>query len=99
MAGKDSKKDLKHLTAVALAYERGETAPRVVASGKGLVAQRIIETAQENDVPLHEDSKLAETLSNLEIGEMIPPELYEVVAEVLVFVNDMEKIRSKIEAR
>ena len=92
-------KDLRNLTAVALSYEKGDMAPTVVASGKGRVAQKIIETAQEANVPLHEDSKLAETLSNLEIGEMIPPELYEVVVEVLVFANDMEKIRSKIEAR
>ena len=98
MAGR-KEKDLKHLTAVALAYEVGETAPKVVASGKGLVAQKIIDTAKENDVPLHADSKLAETLSNLEIGEEIPPELYEVVAEVLGFVNDMERIRSKLEGR
>ncbi len=98
MAAK-KEKDLRNLTAVALAYEKGDMAPVVVASGKGRVAQKIIETAQENDVPLHEDSKLAETLSNLEIGEMIPPELYEVVAEVLVFVNDMERIRSKLDAK
>ncbi len=96
---KKDEKDLRKLTAVALSYEKGDMAPTVVASGKGKVAQRIIETAKENDVPLHEDSKLAETLSNLEIGEMIPPELYEVVAEVLVFVNDMERIRSKIDLK
>ena len=96
---KKDEKDLRKLTSVALSYEKGDMAPTVVASGKGKVAQRIIETAKENDVPLHEDSKLAETLSNLEIGEMIPPELYEVVAEVLVFVNDMERIRSKIDLR
>ena len=96
---KKDEKDLRKLTAVALSYEKGDMAPTVVASGKGKVAQRIIETAKENDVPLHEDSKLAETLSNLEIGEMIPPELYEVVAEVLVFVNDMERIRNKIDLR
>ncbi len=96
---KKGEKDLRKLTAVALSYEKGDMAPTVVASGKGKLAERIIETAKENAVPLHEDSKLAETLSNLEIGEMIPPELYEVVAEVLVFINDMEKIRSKIEAR
>ncbi|MCR5747579.1 MAG: EscU/YscU/HrcU family type III secretion system export apparatus switch protein [Lachnospiraceae bacterium] len=96
---KNKEKDLKNLTAVALSYEKGEMAPTVVASGKGKLAERIIETAKENAVPLHEDSKLAETLSNLEIGEMIPPELYEVVAEVLVFVNGMEKIRSKLDVK
>lgn len=84
-------------TAVAIQYEPGEVAPKVVASGKGAVAERIIEAAKESDVPVHEDSKLAKTLSNLEIGEMIPPELYEVVAEILVFVDRMEKLRTKMD--
>ncbi len=86
----------KEKTAVALAYTPGERAPKILATGKGLVAEKIIEVAEENDVPQYEDSELAETLSKLEIGDMIPPELYEVVAEILVFVNDMDKIRSKL---
>ena len=91
----EEKKKIK--TAVALSYEAGDAAPKVVASGKGIIAERIIEKAKESNVAVHEDSKLANTLSNLEIGEMIPPELYEVVAEVIVFVNDMEMIRQKID--
>ena len=98
MAGR-KEKDLRNLTAVALSYEKGDMAPTVVASGKGRVAQKIIEKAQENSVPLHEDSKLADTLSKLEIGEMIPPELYEVVAEILVFVDAMDKIKAKDKSR
>lgn len=47
-------------------------------------------------MPTYKDDKLADTLSRLEIGDMIPPELYQVVAEILVFVNDMDKIRSKL---
>ena len=86
-------------TAVALSYEVGDQAPKVVASGRGKIAEKIIEKAKESNVAVHEDSKLADTLSNLEIGEMIPPELYEVVAEILVFVDDMEKIRSKLSPR
>ena len=92
----DVKKN-KPKTAGAIQYEPGEIAPVVVASGKGAVAERIIEAAKEADVPVHEDSKLADTLSNLEIGEMIPPELYEVVAEILVFVDRMEKLRTKMD--
>ena len=60
------------------------------------MAERIIERAKEADVPVHRDDKLAETLSRLEIGDMIPPELYEVVAEILVFVDSMDKIRAKL---
>ena len=68
-----------------------DEAPKVLATGKGLVAEKIIEEAKKSDVPVHKDSKLAGTLSKLEIGDMIPPELYEAVAEVLVFVDAMEK--------
>lgn len=86
----------KAKTAVALAYMPGDAAPKILATGKGAVAERIIETAKEADVPTYQDGKLADTLSRLEIGDMIPPELYEVVAEILVFVNDMDKIRAKL---
>ena len=55
-----------------------------------------IEKAGEADVPIYEDSKLADTLSKLEIGEMIPPELYTVVAEILVFVDECDKIKGKV---
>ncbi len=94
MAGKEKKE--KPNTAVALAYEPGEQAPKILATGKGVVAERIIEAAKEADVPTYQDNKLADTLSRLEIGDMIPPELYQVVAEILVFVNDMDKIRKKL---
>ncbi len=82
--------------AIALSYDPGDDAPKVVASGRGLLADKIIEKAQEFDVPIHRDDKLADTLSRLEIGEMIPPELYEVVAEILIFVDSMDKLKSKM---
>ena len=83
-------------TAVALEYDPEDEAPKVVASGRGILAEKIIEKAKEADVPVHADDKLADTLSRLEIGEMIPPELYGVVAEVLVFVDAMDKIKAKM---
>ena len=52
---------------------------------------------KEGNVPLYKDNKLANTLSKLEIGDTIPPELYDVVAEILVFVDDMDRLRSKIQ--
>ncbi|MBQ9234710.1 MAG: EscU/YscU/HrcU family type III secretion system export apparatus switch protein [Lachnospiraceae bacterium] len=82
--------------AVALMYEPGSQAPQVVASGKGLVADKIIETAKQSDVPLYKDTNLAETLLNLDIGDCIPPELYGVVAEILVYVDKMDKIKEKL---
>jgi len=85
----------KNRTAVALAYNPGDRAPTILATGKGAIAERIIEEAKKADVPFYKDDKLADTLSKLEIGDMIPPELYEVVAEILVYVNDMDKLRAK----
>ncbi len=82
--------------AIALSYDPSEDAPKVIASGRGLLAERIIEKAKESDVPVHRDDKLADTLSRLEIGDMIPPELYEVVAEILVFVDAMDKLKGKV---
>lgn len=83
--------------AIALEYNPSDDeAPRVIAAGKGALAERIVEKAKEADVPIHRDDKLADTLSRLEIGDMIPPELYEVVAEILVFVDTMDKIKGKM---
>lgn len=91
--------DPKEKTAVAVAYEPGEMAPKILATGKGAVADKIIEKAKESHVPLYQDHKLAKTLSKLQIGEMIPPELYEVVAEILVFVDGMDKMKQKLDMR
>ena len=85
----------KRKQAIALEYDPNDQAPKVIASGTGAVAERILEGAKENKIPVHKDSALADTLSRLEIGEMIPPELYEVVAEILVFVDAMDKIKAK----
>ena len=92
----DKKKENKVKQAIALEYDPSDQAPRVIASGRGILAEKIIEKAKESDVPIHRDDKLADTLSRLEIGEMIPPELYEVVAEILVFVDSMDKIKGKM---
>lgn len=88
--------DNEKKTAVALQYNPGEEAPKIIATGKGEVAERILKKAKESDVPVYEDGKLAKTLAKLEIGEMIPPELYGVVAEILVFVDSMDKIKGKM---
>jgi len=71
--------------AVALHYDR-KGAPRVTAKGKGAIGKKIIEVAKANDIPIEENEVLAGALSNVEIGEEIPVELYKAVAEVLVFV-------------
>ena len=91
--GRDVMKQVRKRSAVALEYEpEKDRAPKVVASGRGYVAERILDTAREHDIPVHQDAGLTKSL---EIGEFIPPELYQVVAEVLVFVDSMDKIKGK----
>ena len=87
----------KDKSAIALKYDVGDVAPTIVSTGQGYIAHKIIEQAKEDNVPLHKDSKLAKTLSNLEIGDTIPPELYSAVAEILVFVDEMEKLKAKLD--
>lgn len=84
--------------AVAIIYEETEaSAPRVVASGKGLIAQKIIETARDAGVHIQQDPDLVELLSKVDIGEEIPLELYQTVAEVLAFVYKVnEKFKDKM---
>jgi flagellar biosynthesis protein len=73
--------------AVALKYEKEkDAAPRVVAKGRGFVAQKIIEAARAHRVPLHEDKNLVEVLEALDLETEIPSELYRAVAEVLAFI-------------
>ncbi|NBJ68418.1 MULTISPECIES: EscU/YscU/HrcU family type III secretion system export apparatus switch protein [Clostridia] len=73
--------------AAALRYhEAHHTAPVVTASGKGKLADDIIETAKENNIPILEDASLVELLAQLNINETIPEELYEAVAEVFAFI-------------
>ena len=91
---RDRKQKVKQ--AVALEYDPADSAPKVIAMGRGALADKIIEQAKQADVPIHKDDKLANTLSKLQIGEMIPPELYEVVAEILMFVDSMDKIKAKV---
>lgn len=77
--------ELKDQLAVALHYDRSG-APTVVAKGRGALGAKIIEVAKANDIPIEENPVLAGALSNVELGDEIPAELYKAVAEVLVFV-------------
>lgn len=80
----------KRLYAAALKYKAAEdNAPRMIAKGKGKIAERIIELAKENDIPIREDPDLVEALVKLELNQYIPEELYKVVAEILAFIYRM----------
>lgn len=78
--------------AVALKHDiASDAAPKVVAKGRGLIAQKIIDLAQKNNIPVHEDPDLVDILSAIELNEEIPPELYRVVAEVLAMIYRVNK--------
>ena len=80
-------KDKKTEQAVALLYDRTRApAPQVVASGKGKVAEKIIQIARENGIYIKEDPDLLELLAKMPMGEVIPVELYQTVAQILAFV-------------
>ena len=77
--------------AVALGYDPDhESAPKVVATGKGEIAKRIVEIAKQHGVHIHQDAALAERLAMLELESMIPSELYQIVAELLLFVYKLD---------
>ena len=94
-----TEEEKKRKQAIAIQYNPDEVAPKILASGTGIIADKIIEKAKSSDVPLYRDNKLANTLSKLDIGEYIPPELYSIVAEILVFVDNLDKIKGKIHDR
>lgn len=78
--------------AAALHYdETKDHAPRLIAYGKGDIAEQILQVAEENDIPLHQDTGLAQLLGNIELGAEIPEEAYHVVAEILTFVYRLSR--------
>lgn len=82
--------------AVALKYTPGESeAPIVVAKGSGSIADSILEKAKEHGVPVQEDAALVEVLSKLDLDEQIPAELYQLVAEVLTYIYQMDRLASR----
>lgn len=85
------KKPLKKKS-VALKYdEKTNSAPVVVAKGDGKIAEKILKTAEESNIPIYEDKALVEILSEIEIDHEIPPELYKAVAEILSWVYKANK--------
>jgi len=82
----------KRKKAAALRYVPAkDTAPRIVAKGTGLIAEKILSIAKEHNIPLRDDPQLVEVLSALDLYQEIPPDLYKAVAEVLAFVYKMTK--------
>ncbi|HCW54633.1 EscU/YscU/HrcU family type III secretion system export apparatus switch protein [Clostridium sp. SM-530-WT-3G] len=79
--------------AAALRYEFNSDAPIVTAAGMGHIADKILEKAEENEVPIVYNKELTNLLCNVDVGQEIPSELYEAVAHVIAFVTDLDKHR------
>ena len=78
--------------AVALGFdEKKDSAPKVIASGAGFIAEQIIEIARENNIPVHKDAELAQVLSVLEIDSYIPIEVYGTVARILSYIYEQNR--------
>ncbi|HHV71241.1 MAG TPA: hypothetical protein GXX38_01350 [Clostridia bacterium] len=77
--------------AVALSYDsETDNAPRVVALGKGIIAEKIISIAEEYGITVHKDKELVDKLLKLQLGEEVPPEFYRVIAEIFSFIFTLE---------
>ena len=86
--------------AVALKYDmQQDIAPKVIAKGRGHVAEHILETAQKNSVPVYRNKTLVNMLMALEIDREIPPELYKAIAEVMAYVYKMDKKKGQTNAQ
>lgn len=99
----NKRKEIKDVAAIRYDPEQ-ENVPVIVALGHGHIAEKILEKAKENDIPVVQDEGLAQLLSKLSVGDEIPPEVYKVVAQILLFVSSMdssygEKIKSNITNR
>jgi len=79
-----------HQQAIALAYESGDYAPKIVAKGKGLIAEQIIARAKEHKVFVHESKDLVALLMQVDLDDHIPPELYLAIAEILAWLYRLE---------
>lgn len=91
----DSGKPAARASAVALAYQGGQGAPKVVAKGKGLIAEQIIKKANESGVFVHESKELVSLLMGVDLDKEIPPMLYRVVAELLAWLYHVESAQKE----
>ncbi|KFZ43748.1 flagellar biosynthesis protein FlhS [Anoxybacillus flavithermus] len=85
------KREINGPSAAVIRYEQGDKAPTVVAHGRGYVAEKIIELAKQNGIPIEQDAALVQHLLDLDLGDTIPPQLYAVIAEILILIEKMER--------
>ena len=94
MSNKMNKPDGPIQNAVALAYQSGDSAPKIVAKGRGLIAEQIIARAKEHGVFVHESKEMVSLLMQVDLDDRIPPALYRAVAELLAWLYHIESAKS-----
>ncbi|MCL2616411.1 MAG: EscU/YscU/HrcU family type III secretion system export apparatus switch protein [Defluviitaleaceae bacterium] len=95
---KDGERIDIHKRAYALKYTLTDSAPKVVAAGRGYMAEKILDRAKEHNIPTYYSPELAMELEKVDVGENIPPELYEAVAQILVFIGNLDKYKLEEQA-
>jgi flagellar biosynthesis protein len=93
---KEQRQNLASLSAAALKYDKAKNgAPCVVAAGSGHIAQKILQVAMENGVAIYHDDSAATMLAKLELGQEIPPELYQIVVNIYISLLDLAELKNK----
>ncbi|MGO0063606.1 EscU/YscU/HrcU family type III secretion system export apparatus switch protein [Brevibacillus fluminis] len=88
------KNELNGPSAAVIRYDSAtDRAPTVVAQGRGAIADKIISMARQHDIPLQQDSSLIGALIDMDLGDNVPPQLYSVIAEILLMLEEMENHR------
>ncbi|MBS4535435.1 EscU/YscU/HrcU family type III secretion system export apparatus switch protein [Clostridium sp. D2Q-14] len=86
------KNNFKEKRAIAVHYENStDSLPKIISNRKGNMAQELIEMAEERNIPLEEDTSLLSNLLDMDLGENIPPQLYSVIAEIFLLLQNLEK--------
>lgn len=92
----NKKNNTKKNKAVALSYEKGYYAPKVIAKGKGEVADNIVKVGKEERVDIYKDRDLVDELIRLDLFEEIPPDLYEAVSKIILFVYSLDREKGEL---
>lgn len=90
-------KNISNNKAVALSYQSNSQAPQVSAKGTGITANKILELANEHNIPIQQDESLVNLLMTIEINNQIPESLYQVVAEIFAYLYKLDQLKGKSE--